>query len=55
MVVVQPAGWSQSDIPRFLKLASDLGRRATQLDEGQGASLEIVVRTYGGIDLERDV
>jgi hypothetical protein len=55
IVVVAPAGWSQTDIVRMLKLASDLGRRATQLEEGEGASLEIKIRSYGGIDLENDI
>ena len=55
IVIVTPAGWSQTDIVRFLKLASDLGRRATQLEDGEGASLEIKIRTIGGLDLENDI
>jgi hypothetical protein len=55
VVVVAPAGWSQADIARYLKLASDLGRRATQMEDGEGASLEIKIRSYGGIDLENDI
>jgi phosphoglycolate phosphatase-like HAD superfamily hydrolase len=55
IVIVTPAGWSQTDIVRYLKLASDLGRRATQMEDGEGASLEIKIRSYGGIDLENDI